>query len=239
MRPLLCVAAVLLAQAASAEKILIGQLSTLAHSVSGEVYALDEKTLMIKDFNYDGAGPDAFFWVSTEGSNPSNVQNEAATKILAYPYTDPGYYEYRDQAAPVLPAAANQQITLRLPGEMKVGDLKWLSVWCRRYSVDFGNLIFPANLNLPKSGDIPHPLAPVDNSVAEPEPEAEAEAEPEHDHDHHDHDHDHSYDHNHVGAEPESEPSAESEPEPDSGATVTAATSLATLAAMLLAAVFM
>ena len=56
MRPLLCVAAVLLAQAASAEKILIGQLSTLAHSVSGEVYALDEKTLMIKDFNYDGAG---------------------------------------------------------------------------------------------------------------------------------------------------------------------------------------
>ena len=55
MRPLLCVAAVLLAQA-SAEKILIGQLSTLAHSVSGEVYALDEKTLMIKDFTYDGAG---------------------------------------------------------------------------------------------------------------------------------------------------------------------------------------
>ena len=59
MRPLLCVAAVLLAQAASAEKILIGQLSTLAHSVSGEVYALDEKTLMIKDFNYDGAGDNA------------------------------------------------------------------------------------------------------------------------------------------------------------------------------------
>ena len=58
MRPLLCVAAVLLAQA-SAEKILIGQLSTLAHSVSGEVYALDEKTLMIKDFNYDGAGDNA------------------------------------------------------------------------------------------------------------------------------------------------------------------------------------
>ena len=65
-------------------------------------------------------GPDAFFWVSTEGSSPSNVQNEAATKILAYPYTDPGYYEYRDQGAPVLPAASNQQITLRLPGEMKV-----------------------------------------------------------------------------------------------------------------------
>ena len=144
-------------------------------------------------------------------------------------------------------------------------------MWCRRYSVDFGNLIFPANLNLPKSGDIPHPLAPVDNSVAEPEPEAEAEAEPEHDHDHHDHGEwrrrlcafrlrqkylrlrqkylwtcwkyypvtDHSYDHNHVGAEPESEPSAESEPEPDSGATAATATSLATLAAMLLAAVLM
>ena len=91
----------------------------------------------------------------------------------------------------------------------QVGDLKWLSVWCRQFSVDFGNLIFPADLvsrdksffqyfhllfQFPKSDDLPHPLVPVDNDVApEPEPEAEAEPEPEHDHDHHDHDHDHDH----------------------------------------------
>lgn len=29
----------------------------------GSVYAVDESTLFIKNFAYDGTGPDAFFWV--------------------------------------------------------------------------------------------------------------------------------------------------------------------------------
>jgi len=32
---------------------------------------------------------------------------------------------------------------LTLPAHIKVSDLKWISVWCRKFSVDFGNLIFP------------------------------------------------------------------------------------------------
>ena len=32
-----------------------------------------------------------------------------------------------------------------------VGDLKWISVWSRRLSVDFGHLIFPDDLGLSKS----------------------------------------------------------------------------------------
>ncbi|CAG9821912.1 unnamed protein product [Phaedon cochleariae] len=37
---------------------LIGKLSELHHGVSGEVYAVDGRTLYIKDFTYDGQGPD-------------------------------------------------------------------------------------------------------------------------------------------------------------------------------------
>merc|ERR1712154_564044 len=152
------------------------------------------------------------------GGTPSSVPDESKTKILAHPYVEPGYYEYRDQSAPILKGAAKEQITLRLPENMKVGDIKWLSVWCRKFSVDFGNLIFPTDLNLPKSpatgGDsLPAPLAPVDNSVAEPEPEPESEPEPEHDHDH-DHDHNHA------------------EPEPHGAATVSGS-SLAALASIV------
>merc|ERR1719219_1709764 len=93
---------------------------------------------------------------------------------------------------------------------MKAGDLKWISVWCRRFTVDFGNLIFPDNLDLPTSEkQLPHPLVPVDNNdvSGEPEPEGESEPEPEHDHDH---DHHHDHDHNRVDAEPgtEGEPSS-------------------------------
>lgn len=35
----------------------IGKLSELHHGVSGEVYAVNDKTLHIKDFTYDGEGP--------------------------------------------------------------------------------------------------------------------------------------------------------------------------------------
>ena len=120
-------------------------------------------------------GPDAFFWVGTEGS-PSNVSDEK-TLIL-----DPqgNNYQYRDQSAPVLGRSDGERMTLTLPSNMKVGDLKWISVWCRRFTVDFGNLIFPDNLDLPTSEkQLPHPLVPVDdNAVSEPEPEGESEPEP-------------------------------------------------------------
>lgn len=31
--------------------------------LQGDVYAVDESTIYIKGFTYDGTGPDAFFWV--------------------------------------------------------------------------------------------------------------------------------------------------------------------------------
>ena len=95
------------------------------------------------------SGPDAFFWVGPEGT-PSNVPDETKTKILAHPYVEPGYYEYRDQSAPILKGAAKEQIILRLPENLTVSDIKWLSVWDRKFSVDHGHLISPTN----KLGDI-------------------------------------------------------------------------------------
>jgi len=154
--------------------------------------------------------------------------NEDNTVILEYPVTGDGYFKYRDTSAPVLKAYSNEQIQLRLPKDMKVGDLKWLSVWCRKFTVDFGSLVFPTDLNLPKSagkGDgLPPPLAPVDNSVAEPEPESEPEPETE--------------------PEPESEPGYDGsnhvnpEPEPR-GAASTLVTSLATITSIVLACIYM
>merc|ERR1719348_1206997 len=72
----------------------------------------------------------------------------------------------RCAAAPILKAATQETLTLKLPQGMKASSLKWFSVWCRLYSVDFGHLIFPAEFDVP-------------GAEAEPEPEAEAEAEPE------------------------------------------------------------
>ena len=63
---------------------------------------------------------------------------------------EPGYYEYRDQSAPILKGAAKEQITLRLPENMKVGDIKWLSVWCRDYTIDFGHAVIASDADVPR-----------------------------------------------------------------------------------------
>lgn len=45
----------------------IGPLVQFAHGIAGIAYAVDESTIFIKGFSYDGTGPDAFFWV---GNSP-------------------------------------------------------------------------------------------------------------------------------------------------------------------------
>ena len=54
-----------------------------------------------QDFEYDGAGPDAFFWVGTEGS-PSAVGT-----ILPYPFKGK-FFEYEDGDAPILTGRFNK-----------------------------------------------------------------------------------------------------------------------------------
>ena len=40
----------------------IGKLNAYHHQVSGDVYAVDEYTLLFTSFSYDGNGADTFFW---------------------------------------------------------------------------------------------------------------------------------------------------------------------------------
>jgi len=214
MLPVLLLAA---AAAVMGEKVKLGDIETLHHAVSGEVFALDDKTLMVQNFNYDGAGPDAFFWVGVEGS-PDNVKNESTTAILAHPFQGK-HYEYRNQDAPILGAASNEAVTLILPEHLKVSDLKWLSVWCRKFSVDFGNVIFATDVKIPGSSSLPSPIVPPSNDLKpEPEPESEPESEPEPETEPEpESESEPGYEHgsNSVDAEPESEPSTKSEPEPE------------------------
>ncbi len=51
---------------------LIGKLNKYMHDVSGEVYAVDESTIFIKNFNYDGQGPHTFFWAGNSAKPDEN-----------------------------------------------------------------------------------------------------------------------------------------------------------------------
>ncbi|KAI8422954.1 hypothetical protein MSG28_014057 [Choristoneura fumiferana] len=137
---------------------MIGRLSQYAHGIRGAVYAVDESTVFVKNFAYDGTGPDAYFWVGdTPQPSPEGV-------LVPYPE------DYTTRDPPILTAHSNSDIMLRLPGGKRLRDIKWLSVWCRRftlpgkltaYDVDwlavwcveyrhnFGHVYIPKDLDVP------------------------------------------------------------------------------------------
>ncbi|XP_067142966.1 protein Skeletor, isoforms B/C-like isoform X2 [Centruroides vittatus] len=112
---------------------LIGQLKTNAHGVKGTVYAASKNSFYLVGFEYDGQGPDAFFWVGTTPQpsvNGSIVPNEKGLKEVLKQYN-------------------KQDIIISLPDGKTIKDIKWLSVWCRMFAVDFGSVLIPDDFVLP------------------------------------------------------------------------------------------
>merc|ERR1712165_552711 len=113
----------------------IGSFVELHHGVAGDVFALDEETIVIKNFVYDGQGPDAFLLAGTSGQ-PS----KGGEVVFPIPNDDGRTYAYTDKDIPILGRfTGDEDVVLRLPPGRRVSDLKWLSVWCREYAVDFGH----------------------------------------------------------------------------------------------------
>merc|ERR1712223_741183 len=107
----------------------IGSFVELHHGVEGDVFALDEETIVIKNFVYDGQGPDAFLLAGTSGQ-PS----KGGEVVLPVPNDDGRTYAYTDKDIPILGRfTGDEDVVLRLPPGRRVSDLKWLSVWCREY----------------------------------------------------------------------------------------------------------
>lgn len=106
----------------------------LAHGLrSSNISVLDAKTFYIPNLHYDGAGPDAYFWVGN-GPKPSEngikVPNEMGS-------LDP------------LRGYQGEDIEIVLPGNLTVYDIDWLAVWCVQYQHNFGHVLIPKDLDVP------------------------------------------------------------------------------------------
>ncbi|XP_071441647.1 protein Skeletor, isoforms B/C [Hetaerina americana] len=112
----------------------LGKLITLHHSVSGDVYAVDSRTLHIRDFTYDGEAPDAFFYAGTTKA-PSGSG-----------------FRLRDEKGTlnVLGKYKKKHITLTLPEGKTLSNIRWFSVWCREFEVNFADVRIPAGFDYPK-----------------------------------------------------------------------------------------
>ena len=77
----------------------IGSLTAYQHDIAGQVFAIDERTLRIEGFTYDGEAPDAFIFAGIQGNRPESL--DSAGIILPVPF-DGKYYAYDDYTAPIL-----------------------------------------------------------------------------------------------------------------------------------------
>ncbi|CAH0684205.1 unnamed protein product [Chilo suppressalis] len=114
----------------------LGPLSELHHGVRGTVYAVDARTLYIDGFHYDGVGPAAYFYVGT-----------SKTPMAA------GATRLRDERGGTGPLRRyrGEGVTISLPDGHTLKDVRWFSVWCDDYSVNFGDV------SIPRDGEFPKP----------------------------------------------------------------------------------
>jgi len=114
----------------------------LAHDTSsGEITVLDDRTLSIKDFRYDGAGPDSYFYVGVS----DDIEDQPE------PY---GIIPDENGSREILSDDTGKDIILTLPSTLSFTSLKWFSVWCRLANQNFADVKFPANLNVPPALEV-------------------------------------------------------------------------------------
>ncbi len=100
--------------------------STLFHRVSGDLTIVDNCTLQITNFNYDGGGPDVAFYAGTDQD-----------------YIAPGYFVIGERINGT--NFEDATIVLELPEDKTLDDFNSLSVWCAQFGVNFGDAFWVNN----------------------------------------------------------------------------------------------
>merc|ERR1711971_1091652 len=124
----------------------VGEISELSeHELAGEVWATDKNTLEFGKFTYEGDGPDAFFMIGTHDADEKPNSDDG----IPIPYSKDEVfiqklYDINDEI-PALPEFEDEQFKITLPPGIHVSDLKWLSVYCRKFTKDFGNVKFSSH----------------------------------------------------------------------------------------------
>jgi len=125
----------------STEEVYLGKFVNLFHGIGGQVFKISDNQIKIKGFTYDGEGPDAFFLAGESGSRP-NARKANDDIVLPYPFENQ-HFKYLDKNIPILGEFdGSSDVVLTLPPGYSASNLRWLSVWCRDYKVNFGHATF-------------------------------------------------------------------------------------------------
>ena len=99
------------------------ELSTLFHAVSGTATIVDEDTLLVEHFYYDGPAPAVYFYLGTEDDSAAFAAGIPIGPQLTIDYVD-------------------ETLVLDLPDPQTFDGYNAISVWCEDVSVNFGSSTF-------------------------------------------------------------------------------------------------
>ncbi|XP_043510950.1 protein Skeletor, isoforms B/C [Frieseomelitta varia] len=111
----------------------LGKLNAYHHQVAGDVYVVDEYTLLLTSFSYDGNGADTFFWAGA--SNRPGPQG----------FIVPDEWGKTN----VLDRYLNKDFTLTLPDNKRITDIKWFAVYDLGSQNTFGDVYIPDEFDPP------------------------------------------------------------------------------------------
>lgn len=100
-----------------------GFFNTLAHNVSGKATIIDDCTIEISQFSYDGGGPLVYFYGATDHEYAADNAFRIGNLLTGTTFND-------------------ATITLTLPQGKSLDDLTGLSVWCVDFNANFGQMEF-------------------------------------------------------------------------------------------------
>lgn len=112
---------------ASATHSLVGtvrQFTTRSHNVSGTMTIVDDRTIEVSNFVYDGLGPSVFFYTGVDGDYSSSGGGRIIGEMLNGRSFN------------------GETVTLTLPEDLTLDDFNGLSVWCDIFFVSFGDVEF-------------------------------------------------------------------------------------------------
>jgi len=100
-----------------------GSFETIAHNVSGRAEFIDDCTIRITEFSYDGGGPEVYFYGAVDHKYAESDAFAIGQKINGIVYN-------------------NDEVILRIPNDKTLDDITGVSVWCSDFNANFGQVTF-------------------------------------------------------------------------------------------------
>jgi len=100
-----------------------GEFNTFSHDVAGTATIIDDCTIELTNFSYDGGGPAVYFYGG-----------------IGHQYTEDSAFIIGDLLTGTV--YSGDTVSLTLPEGKTFDDLTGIGVWCVDFAVDFGNVEF-------------------------------------------------------------------------------------------------